>query len=225
MSAKHEQYAATQKFQCFSLAAVNKRRCWPGRVCSQERAMDDRINYITAELLKIADETKTTFGGLSAAQLNWKPAENSWSVGQCFEHLIKTNEHFYPEFEKLAAGTRQNTFWENWSPMTGFWGRFLIKAVTNDAKKVKAPSKSIVPPSDIEANIIDRFASNVAEINEKITGCGNADREKTVVTSPFLSLMTYKLDDAYTVLVEHTKRHFRQAKRVMEADIFPATNN
>jgi hypothetical protein len=33
--------------------------------------------------------------------------------------------------------------------------------------------------------------------------------------------MTYTLDDAYTVLVEHSKRHIRQAKRVMEAEGFP----
>ncbi len=183
--------------------------------------MDERINQIRADMQKAADDAKASFGGLSAAQLNWKPAENSWSVGQCFEHLIKTNEQFYPEFDKLAAGTRQNSFWENWSPFTGFFGRFLIKAVTEDSKKVKAPSKSIVPPSNIEADIIDRFATNVAVINEKITGCESADRGKTVVTSPFLSIMTYKLDDAYTVLVEHTKRHFRQAERVTKAEGFP----
>ena len=49
------------------------------------------------------------------------------------------------------------------------------------------------------------------------------DRKKTVVTSPFLVIFTYTLDDAYTVLVEHSKRHIRQAKRVMEADGFPAS--
>jgi hypothetical protein len=41
------------------------------------------------------------------------------------------------------------------------------------------------------------------------------------VSSPFLAVMTYTLDDAYTVLVEHSKRHIRQAKRVMEAEGFP----
>jgi hypothetical protein len=170
---------------------------------------------------KTAEDVKASFGLLSSDQLNWRPAEKSWSVGQCLEHLIKTNEEFYPEFDKLARGTRKNSFWENYSPFTGFFGRFLIKAVTEDSKKAKAPSERIVPPSDIADDIVERFARNVADVNEKVRACAGADREKTVVTSPFLSVMTYKLDDAYTILVEHTKRHIRQAKRVMTAEGFP----
>lgn len=183
--------------------------------------MDERINYIISELQKTADDTRDSFGALSGEQLNWKPAEKSWSVGQCLEHLIKTNEQFYPEFTKLASGNRQNSFFESWSPLSGFFGRFLIKAVSEDSKKAKAPSAKIVPPSEIDADIVDRFTSHVSEVNEKVNACALADRKKTVVTSPFLAIFTYTLDDAYTVLVEHTKRHIRQAKRVMESEGFP----
>ena len=183
--------------------------------------MSERIAGVTGALTATAEDAKQRFGGLSAEQLNWKPAENSWSVGQCLEHLIKTNSEFYPEFEKLASGTRTNTFWQNYSPLTGFFGRFLIKAVSEDSKKAKAPSQRIVPPSDIDADIVNRFAENVADVNAKINACANADLQKTVVSSPFLGLMTYRLDDAYTVLVEHTKRHIRQADRVMQSPGFP----
>ena len=185
--------------------------------------MDERTSNIIEEMSNAAADARETFGGLSSEQLNWKPAEKSWSVGQCLDHLILTNEQFYPEFDKLAAGTRKNTFWQNYSPLTGFFGRFLIKAVTEDSKKSKAPSKSIVPPSALPANIVVKFEKNIAEVNERIQACAGADRQKTVVTSPFLAVMTYKLDDAYTVLVEHTKRHIRQAKRVMAAAGFPVS--
>ncbi|MGH9948485.1 MAG: DinB family protein [Pyrinomonadaceae bacterium] len=171
---------------------------------------------------KIADDARSSFGGLSGEQLNWNPAENSWSVGQCLDHLIKTNKEFEPEFKKIADGNRENSFWENWSPFTGFFGRFLIKAVSNDAKKAKAPSKKIVPPSDVVADIVERFVANIGVVNEGIKTCADVDREKTIITSPFLAVMTYKLDDGYTVLVEHSKRHIRQAKRVIEAEGFPA---
>ena len=190
----------------------------------RRKTMDDRIKYITEEMQKVSDEALETFGGFSAEQLNWKPSGTGWSVGQCFEHIIKTNHEFYPEFEKLAAGKRKNSFWENWSPLTGMGGRFLIKAVSEDSKKAKAPSKRIVPPSDLEPNIIERFADHIDEVNQKVEACSEIDAKKTVVTSPFLVVFTYTLDDAYTVLVEHTKRHFRQAKRVTEAEGFPANS-
>lgn len=187
--------------------------------------MDERIDYVMTEMQKTSDDVRASFGGLSSDQLNWKPGEKSWSVAQCLDHLILTNEQFYPEFDKLAAGTRKNSFIENYSPLTGFFGRFLIKAVTEDSKKAKAPSKSIVPPSELPADIVEKFTTHISKVNEKIAACASADREKTVVTSPFLFIMTYKLDDAYSVLVEHTKRHIRQAKRVMQADGFPAATN
>ena len=183
--------------------------------------MDERINSIVTELKYAADDVSETFGALSVDQLNWKPAEKSWSIAQCLDHLILTNEQFYPEFDKLAAGERQNTFWQNYSPFTGFFGRFLVKAVTEDSKKSKAPSKSIVPPSDLAADIVEQFEKNISEVSEKVISIAAADREKVVVSSPFLAVMTYKLEDAFSVLIEHTKRHVRQAKRVMQAEDFP----
>jgi hypothetical protein len=185
--------------------------------------MDERITEITSTLKQVADDAKANFGNLTSEQLNWKPGENSWSVGQCFDHIIKTNEQFYPEFEKLASGARKNTLFQSYSPFTGMMGRFLIKAVSEDSKKAKAPSKNIVPPSDVGADIIDRFATHIDGVNQLIGKCAAADRRKTIVSSPFLSVFTYSLDDAYTVLVEHTKRHFRQAKRVTEAEGYPAS--
>jgi len=183
--------------------------------------MDNRIGEIKSDFRKVSEEARQAFGNFSVEQLNWKPADSGWSVGQCFEHLIKTNEQFYPELAKVSGGKRQNSFWENWSPFTGMAGRFLKNAVSTDSKKAKAPSKKVVPLSNVEPDIIERFACHIDDLNQKVEACANADRLKTVLTSPFLAVFTYSLDDAYTVLVEHTRRHFRQAKRVTEAEGFP----
>ncbi len=183
--------------------------------------MDERIEAITSEMSRVADDVRVSFGGMTNEQLNWKPAESSWSVAQCLDHIIKTNHEFDGEFEKLLAGTRKNSFWENYSPFSNWFGRFLIRAVSTDSKKVKAPSQRIVPPSNIDPGIVERFVAEVNDVNIKVATCEGVDREKVVVTSPFLAVFTYKLDDALTVLVEHTKRHVRQAKRVVQTDGFP----
>lgn len=183
--------------------------------------MDERIQNITSQMSEAVTDVVTSFGRLSAEQLNWKPSEKGWSIAQCLEHIILTNHEFDPEFEKLASGTRKNSFWENYSPFTGWGGRFLIKAVMEDSKKAKAPSNRIVPPSQVPEDIVQQFVGHIAEVNKQVESVAHIDREKTVVTSPFLAVFTYKLDDAFTVLVEHTKRHIRQAKRVMETEAFP----
>jgi len=183
--------------------------------------MDERITDITSQMCDIATDGRSSFGILTNEQLNWKPLENSWSVAQCLDHIIKTNHEFDAEFEKLASGTRKNSFWENYSPFSGWAGSFLIGVIKNDAKKAKAPTQRIVPPSDIDPGIVDKFVDEVVAVNKKVEACAAADRQKTVVTSPFLKVFTYKLDDALTVLVEHSKRHVRQAKRVVAAYGFP----
>jgi len=183
--------------------------------------MDERIKSIQSQMTDASTNAVAAFGGLTVEQLNWKPSEKGWSVAQCLDHIIKTNHEFDAEFAKLASGTRKNSFWENISPFSGWAGRFLINAVSEDSKKAKAPSQRIVPPSEIAADIVDRFTVHIREVNKQVESCAGVDREKTVVTSPFLFVFTYKLDDALTVLVEHTKRHIRQAKRVTEAEGFP----
>jgi len=180
----------------------------------------DLYNVID-EITEIGQKAELTFGHFSAEQINWKPSAEGWSVGQCFEHLIKTNSLFFPELEKIASGTRKNSFLENYSPLSSFFGNLLVNSLQKDARKFKAPSPAIVPPSEIDANIIEQFAAHQAEVIEKIKGTETADWQKTVITSPFMKLMTYKLADGFRVVIEHERRHFRQAGRVLQAEGFP----
>lgn len=183
--------------------------------------MSNESDRIINEFCEIAENARNTFGGLSSEQINWRPRPDAWSVGQCFDHLIKSNEAFEPQFREFANGNRKQTFWQSYSPLTGFFGNFLLKSLKNDAKKFKAPSKAIVPPSDIPVDIIEQFAAHQDEMCEKIKSLDGFDWNKTVVTSPFLSLMTYRLDTAFEIAVEHEKRHFRQAERVTKETNFP----
>jgi hypothetical protein len=183
--------------------------------------MNDELENLTSELEKISADARATFGRLSGEQINWKPSADGWSVGQCFEHLVKTNRLFFPELEKIASGTRKNSFLENYSPLSGLFGNLLINSLKKDERKFKAPSQAIVPPSDIAADVIEQFSAHQTEIVEKIKATHNVDWKKTVVTSPFMKLATYSLAKGYVVIVEHEKRHFRQAERVVNTPGFP----
>lgn len=183
--------------------------------------MSNGADRLINEYQTISGNARKTFGGLSGEQINWRPRADSWSVGQCFDHLIKSNMEFEPQFQEMTSGNRKQTFWQNYSPLSGFFGNFLLNSLKNDARKFKAPSKAIVPPSDIPADIIERFAAHQNDICEKIKSLDHLDWSKTIVTSPFLRLMTYRLDITFDISIEHEKRHFRQAERVMKSENFP----
>ena len=178
------------------------------------------VENINTEFEAISADVRGSFGSLTPAQLNWKPAAESWSVAQCLDHLIKSNEEFFPEFDNVAAGTRKNSFWENYSPLTGMAGKFLVSVLQKDNKRVKTNQK-MTPPSDVAADIVERFLQHQNELSGKVESIRNADWDKVVVTSPFMKLMTYRLSSGLQAIVEHEKRHIRQAKRVVATEGFP----
>ena len=52
------------------------------------------LSTLLAEGRQVTDETYRAFRQLSAEQINWKPSEDEWSIGQCFDHLIISNRPF-----------------------------------------------------------------------------------------------------------------------------------
>lgn len=186
--------------------------------------MNERIATTTTKLLATATEAVAVFGALSGGPLNWKPDEKSWSVAQCFDHLITTHSLYFPDLDRLAIGDQQQTFWQKYSPLSGFFGKFLIKSLDpKNTKKIKTTAKALPLSSEIDADIVNRFFEHQHELVDAVRRLpADLDLRKTIVTSPLLGFVTYSLEDTFTFLPMHCERHLGQAKRVMEAPGFPA---
>jgi hypothetical protein len=74
--------------------------------------------------LDAADETaKELPTGLTTEQLNWQPRPNGWSVGQCLDHLCRTNEVYLPAISSSLLGKPSSAV----SEITpGWFGRWFI---------------------------------------------------------------------------------------------------
>ncbi len=180
------------------------------------------IDGFVAELEAVARDASEVFGGLSAAQLNWKPSAERWSVGQCFDHLIVTNQTFIPDIERVAAGTYKSSLWARVSPLSGFVAGFILGALDPaKGRKIKAPRVFRPAESDVEPDVINRFTRNLSEAAALMRATAGADLRRTMLTSPASALATYRLLDAYRIVAAHGRRHFEQARRVTEAAGFP----
>jgi hypothetical protein len=174
------------------------------------------------ELAAVGREAQEVFGRLSAAQLNWKPSAGQWSVGQCFDHLIVTNQTFIPDIERVAAGTYKSSLWARVSPLSGFFAGFILKSLDPEkGRKTKAPRVFEPASSNVGADVIGRFAGHQLELAEKMRATAGADLRRTMVTSPVSPVATYSLLDAYRIVVAHERKHFEQARRVTESEGFP----
>lgn len=180
------------------------------------------VGKFAAELEAIGRDAAEVFGPLSAAQLNWKPSAEQWSVGQCFEHLIKTNEGFFRTLEAVARGERRGRLWERISPLSGFFGKVVMRGLTSP-RKFNAPKGIRPSASGVDSRVVARFVEQQGELGRQMRAAGGLDLRRTVITSPISGFVTYSLGDACRIVVAHERRHFEQARRVTQVPGFPSS--
>ena len=182
-------------------------------------------NDLTGLTAKIEDASKQVSGLLSTLtdkQLNWKPSSEKWSVGECIEHLVVTNRLYFPILEKVSAGGYKNSFWQKVSPFSGFFGNFLLKAVSPDTvKKMKTASVFTPVSSSVSKKIINDFTECNKQFISYLQRLGSIDLKKTKIASPVSRFITYSLEDALNIITIHEARHINQAKAVTLMEEFP----
>src|SRR4030095_6843582 len=184
--------------------------------------METDISNLVQSLENSTRRVQETFGNLSEEQLNWKPGPEKWSIGECLGHLIATNKLYFAQFEKISGGTHKNSLWQNVSPFSGFFGNFILKAVSPDTEKKMKTAKIFSPvKSSVPLIIINEFANVNNDCINYFRKFENVDLEKTKVYSPVARLITYRLCAVLNILAQHEIRHINQAQRVMETEGFP----
>lgn len=184
--------------------------------------MNNELAKLIVEAEAIAENVRQTFGGLTAEQLNWKPAVESWSIGQCLEHLIVTNELEFPAIEDALRTDYRNPFWSKMPFLSRACGSFLIRMCKpENARKYKAPKSFRPSQSAIGGTIVEDFTEHQQKVVHYFQRSENLDLDKTKIVSPISDFFTYSLFDSFYVLVIHEQRHFNQAKRVLETGAFP----
>jgi hypothetical protein len=180
------------------------------------------LSELLAETEAIAAEAQRAFGHLDTQQLNWKPGAESWSVAQCLEHLLTANDEMFRPLDEALADTKRKTFFERLPVLPGLAGRIMVKVVSPGYRqKLKAPPSARPSASAIDAQIVNRFVTQQREIIERMKRLDRPDAARIVMTSPFVSFITYSLLDACRLIVAHERRHLAQARAVMESPDFP----
>lgn len=180
------------------------------------------IEEVTNEIETIIVKAKTDFSHLSYEQLNWKPNANSWSVGQCLEHLAQSAYVYQPLFKDLISGTQKPNFWRKIPFLPSMFGGMILKAVQPERTK-KGKTFPVFEPtqSDISTEIIDKLEQRLRVFSDLVVQLEGIDLNKTIVTSPVAAFVNYSLLQALNIVTVHNYRHFNQAQEVMEMKGFP----
>jgi hypothetical protein len=168
----------------------------------------NRIDSVTASYL-------TVFGHLTAEQIDLKPDDRTWSIGQIIDHVITVNESYYPLIESLQNGTFKVPFSGKIDFIVNFVGKQILEAVKPDRLKRTKTFPIWEPRAEyIGTDIIKRFEQHQSELKAVITGCRRLVEKGTVISSPANRFVVYKLATAFDIIIAHEERHLEQAKLV-----------
>jgi len=178
-----------------------------------------------ARLVKLLNDTEARFfsllAGVSDSQWNWKPAPERWSVGECAEHIVRSNEALFGAAKVALAGEPNS----EWKEKTQGKAELLMQVMPNrnpgGAGGASAPQE-IRPSGEIgRGELIARFTALYDELEERVTSSEEPMKAHTE-EHPFPIFGTLSAYDWIIYVPLHTTRHSKQMVEVMETDGYPS---
>jgi hypothetical protein len=175
------------------------------------------------EILREVNSTvESTFSPLSREQLNWKPASDQWSIAQCLDHLIRTNEGYLPQLAEISMGTKRKSLWERVPFLPAIFGKLILKASQPNGKgKMKAPKAFEPLQSNLPAETTANFIAHNRAVIRQYERLPKSNLSFYRLTSPASKVIVLRLEDVIELLPAHEQRHLQQALRVMQTEGFP----
>ena len=186
-----------------------------GRISDEERQ----------ELLELLEETEVAFlaliAGASDAQWDWKPAPERWSVGECAEHIVLSNEALFASAKAALAADPD----PEWKDKTKGKADLLRNVMPNrrpgGAGGATAPQE-IRPRGDVSRReLVERFQALYDELGAMVETTEDALKAHTE-EHPFPVFSTLSAFDWIIYVPLHTTRHSRQMIEVMETEGYPS---
>lgn len=192
-------------------------RYYPRMATNHTGAAPAWSRQLIAELQASDQRAIALARGLSVEQLNWKPRPESWSVGQCLEHLCLSGEVYVGPIAKALNNQRPSPV-ETITP--GWFGAWFIRsfiAPSPVTKKARAPGKIKPVLSVVEPSVLDRFLAANREVRALIERAQPYDVNRIRFANPFVPIIRFTVGTGFEIISKHEDRHLLQAERVWKS--------
>jgi hypothetical protein len=163
--------------------------------------------------LDASDETaKELLVGLTPERLNWQPASAVWSVGQCLDHLCRTNEVYLPPISRSLAGKPSSPVPEI---TPGWFGRWFLRNYVEPSTKTRraAAPKVIAPAALVESSVLDRFLTSNQAVRQLVSLASSYDVNRIRFRNPLIPLIRFTVGTGLEIVSKHERLHLLQAER------------
>jgi hypothetical protein len=184
---------------------------------------DALVGDLLVDLDGLTEEVEGRFGHLTDEQLAWQPSSDRWGVAHCLIHLTRTNEPYRQVLAPALENARTGNVVAS-APLKGGWfGRWFTGAVGPSVRlRVKAPGAVRPKPAAVQSGSIQAFLAEQMRTRALVEDARGLDLDAIRVVSPLSSWVKFRAGDALRIVVEHEKRHVKQAAAVLAHPAFPA---
>jgi hypothetical protein len=167
-------------------------------------------------------EAVNVAGGLTDAQLNWCPAPDQWSVGQCLMHLATSTDAALPAIDRAIAQAREQGWRRTRPARYGWFTRWMTRSMEPPPKRRMKTFKIFEPPAQSlrSEDVLRAVSDSRDRLLDRVRRSEELDVARTVVVSPVTRLFRMPLGGYFAFLAAHDRRHLHQARQVRAAPRF-----
>jgi hypothetical protein len=156
--------------------------------------------------------------GLSDDQLNWHPAQGSWSIAECLQHLNVGVTKTLPAFDRAIAEGRSRQQFAPGPFRYGWFSRMMVASMEPPPKfRMKAPRLIRVSAGSATyrgADLLPQFAAVRDQLAERVRQADGLDLAHVRTISPVNRLLRIPLGAYFNFILAHDRRHLWQARNV-----------
>ena len=181
------------------------------------QALLDELDRIERELAALVEP-------IGDGRFNWQPdGGRAWSIGQCVEHLTRTNVAYVEALAQAVERARGRGGGVGRPLDPGPFGGWFVRSMDEKAsRRYRAPAK-IQPDSDCPRDSTHAaFARAQADVRELVRSSVDLDVNRIRFANPFVAgLPLLNVAAGLLVIPAHERRHLRQARKVAQRSDFP----
>ncbi len=174
---------------------------------------------LMAELARLAFEASQIAAPLDDARFNWQPdGGKGWSVGQCLDHLVRTNRCYLDALEEAARSAARADGQCDPTPFEpGRLGSWFVGTMEPPVTRRQVAVKKTIPPSRCSKDpTLVAFAGEQQRLIELVRDTVCLDCNTIKFKNPLAyGLRMFNLSTGLLVLAAHERRHFWQARNVV----------
>jgi len=169
-----------------------------------------------------AREARRIAEGLSAHQVNWRPAAGRWSIAECFGHLNMFGSEMLPVIDEAIFLARSRGWCGNGPFRAGFVGRWLLKGTEPPVRRKRRALDQHVPRSDQDAkDVLSALVDLNGLLASRVEAANGLDVSRPKISLPGVRLFRLSLLEVFLFIAAHGRRHLAQARVVRENPLFP----